>query len=576
MPETSLSGREWVAPRAPPSAASASLATSLRLPEEFCCLLLSRGLEDRETIRRHLRPSLDELHPPETLPDFEAAVSRIEAAVAAREPILVHGDYDADGMCAAALLGRGLAELGGRVETFAPHRLRDGYDLSEVGLRRAIDSGSSLILTADCGVSALEAIARAASEGIDVVVTDHHQPGETLPSAVAVVDPMRGDSEYPFRGLSGVGVAFKLLGALIERAGRPETERNQHLDLVAIGSIADQVPLLGENRPLVKAGLRVLARTRKPGLRALVADVGLAGAEELEAGDVAFRIAPRLNAIGRMSAAETGIRLLETDDEREAAGLARQASQGIKRRKRAQKEVLAEAEKFLEGGFDEEGDGAVVVWGDGWHPGVIGIVASQLVDRLKRPVVVVTFDGDEGRGSCRSWLDFDLCAALGRLAPLLERFGGHRQAAGLAIRRERMHEFAERFRAIASEGSAVRGVEPLTIDLALPLAEATPELGNLIRDLGPFGQGNAAPVIMTTGASLSGLSAVGPGGAHLRAELSEGNGTTLAVFGFGFGRRIDELRGRTSWDVAFELGRNQWNGRSVPQARLLDARPAAS
>ncbi|MFQ5745805.1 MAG: single-stranded-DNA-specific exonuclease RecJ [Gemmatimonadota bacterium] len=577
MAEASLSRREWVAPRAPPSGASAALATSLRLPEPFCRLLLSRDLDDRETIRRHLRPTLNDLHPPDALPDFEAAAVRIESAIESGETILVHGDFDADGMCAAALLGRGLGELGARVETFSPHRLRDGYDLSDAGLQRAAEAGATLIVTADCGVTAIDAVRTAAERGIEVIVTDHHRPAAELPLAVAVVDPLREDGGYPFSGLSGVGVALKLLGGLIRRAGGPETARNRHLDLVAIGSIADQVPLVDENRPLVAAGLRVLARTDKAGLRALLAEAGLGGAEDLEAEDVAFRIAPRLNAVGRMADAEAGIRLLETDDPREAAGLVGQATRGIRRRREVEATVLTAAEAMLAGRFDPARDGAAVTWGDDWHPGVIGIVASQLVDRFQRPAVVVAFDGDVGRGSCRSWLDFDVCEALERLSPLLERFGGHRQAAGFGIRRANMERFAADFSRLAADAAAAteRAV-PLDVDLVLTLADVTPDLGKLIRSLGPFGQGNPAPVIVTEDAAVTGISTVGRGGAHLRAELSDGRGGRLAAFGVGLGPLAAELGARARWDVAYELGRNRWNGRSVTQARLLDVRPAAS
>jgi single-stranded-DNA-specific exonuclease len=508
------------------------------------------------------------------LPDMPRAVKRVERAVTDGETILVHGDYDADGMSASALLALGLSRLGARVETFVPHRTRDGYDLSEAGVRRARDLGSTLIVTADCGVTAVQAVASAAESGIDVVVTDHHRPGHKLPDAAAVVDPLRDDSQYPFPGLAGVGVVFKLMSALYERAGLSEPELNQHLDLVAIGTVSDQMPLLGENRILVRSGLRALARTRKPGLRALLGRTGVSQGQEVEAEHISFRLGPRLNSVGRMAEAEAGFRLLVTEDPAEAQRLAVHMDRQNAQRRAADSKVYSEVEGRLAAQFDEQRDRAVVLWGDGWHPGVIGIVASRLVERLHRPAVVVTFDGEVGRGSGRSVDGFHLYEALQECEPLLDRFGGHRMAAGLSIRRAKVEEFAASLRELADRSLSDSDlVHELRLDLELTLRRAQRELHGWLGHLAPFGAANPSPVLMVRSVQVSRPKQVGTDGDHLRAELVDGE-IRLPAIGFGLGRRLAEALEHDKVDVAFELSENRWNGRRQLQARVLDFRPA--
>lgn len=548
------------------------LAGSLGIPEDVCRILVRRGVETPNQVKEFLRPVLSALHPPEELPDTETAAVRIERAVATAESILVHGDYDADGMSAAALLTLGLRRLGARVETFVPHRTRDGYDLSEPGLLRAREVGAGLIVTADCGVTAGRAIRRASESGIDVIVTDHHRPGARLPDALAVMDPLRPDSAYPFRGLAGVGVVFKLLSALYRRAGIPEPELNQHLDLVAIGTVADQMPLVGENRILVRAGLRALARTRKPGLRALLSRTGFREGREVPAEHISFRVGPRLNSVGRMASAEAGFRLLVTEDPAEAQRLAVYLDEQNAERRSADRSVLTEVESVLEEHFVAARDRAVVVWGDGWHPGVIGIIASRLVDRLHRPAVVVAFDGDSGRGSGRSVDGFHLYNALEECGSLLERFGGHRLAAGLSIRRSRIEQFADRLRALAVRDLEGRDLVPeLRLDLEVPLARAERDLHRWIVRLGPFGTGNPTPVLLARGVGLQSARRVGRDGDHLRGELVDGVSRMPAI-GFGLGERWSELQESPTVDVVFELTENRWNGHRQLQARVLDFR----
>ncbi|MFQ5528889.1 MAG: single-stranded-DNA-specific exonuclease RecJ, partial [Gemmatimonadota bacterium] len=430
--------------------------------------------------------------------------------------------------------------------------------------------------TADCGVSAVDSVARAAELGIDVVVTDHHRPGPLLPEAVAVVNPMRDDSRYPFDGLSGAGVAFKLIEALFAARGIPRGELNQHLDLVAIGTVADQMPLRGENRVLARAGLRVLSHTRKPGLRALLDQAELAGQPDVRANDVAYRIGPRLNSAGRMSEADSGLRLLLTESQAKARLLAGELDRNNADRRAADRAVTREVDEKLAGEFDANRDGAVVVWGDDWHPGVVGIVASRVVERWHRPAVVVAFEGDTGRGSGRSIEGFHLFDALRECEPLLETFGGHQMAAGFTIERSNIEAFALRLRAVAAkrlEGVAAR--RAVAIDYELDLADATMGLLDELEHLRPFGSENPPPLLAARNVGLERATTVGDDGVHLRAALRSG-AASLDAIGFGFGGRLRELNTAGRHDVAFHLVGDTWKGRRRLQARLIDVRRAGA
>ena len=575
MSRRGLGPRRWIMPLPLPEERVAALAQSVGLPEDVCRVLLGRGIDSSEDVRSFLRPHLSSVPSPFELPDMQVAVERVERALSEDESILVHGDYDADGMCAAALLTLGLRELGGRVEPFVPHRTRDGYDLSDAGILKATEVGASLILTADCGVTAVDAVSRATAMGIDVVITDHHRPGGEIPGAIAVVDPMLPTSRYPFRDLAGVGVAFKLLSALYERAGVEAPRLNQHLDLVALGTVADQMPLTGENRVLVRAGLRALERTRKTGLRSLLASAGLQADHRIEAEDISFRIAPRLNSVGRMDEADAGLRLLLAADSREAERLADHLERQNAERRLTDSRVFEEARKQARSRVSD-GDQAVVLWGDDWHPGVLGIVASRLVESYHRPAVVISFDGDVGRGSGRSTGGFHLFNALQECEPLLERFGGHRMAAGLTVRRERVEELAERLQEMARRDLADREpAQELRLDLEVPVER----LGaNLLRGLGhlaPFGSGNPTPILMVRDVTLDRPTRVGNDGAHLRFQLVS-EGQRIPAIAFGMGRRLAEARSSERADVALEITENHWNGRREVQARVLDFRPTES
>ena len=565
---------QWILPETPDPDRVAALAAELDLDPTVCALLVRRGLGGGDEVRRFLRPLLTHLHPPSQLPDAALAVDRIQRAIRDGETILVHGDYDVDGMCAAALFTLFLRTLGGRVAPFVPHRLRDGYDFGAAGLEAARAAGAGLIVTADCGVLAHAWISRAAADGLDVVVTDHHLPGPELPPALAVVDPARPDSTYPERGLCGTGLAWKICCLLGEVAGVPTDELLTYLDLAALATVADLVPLAGENRVLVRYGLRALARTDKPGLRALLRVTGMDD-QPIEAGRVGFVLAPRINAVGRMGDASRGLRLLLTNDAAEAEELARLAEDENRIRQVEDRRTLDEAVEMLADGFDPVHDFGVVLAAQGWHPGVIGIAASRVAERIHRPVVMVALDGERGRGSARSIPGFQLHDAIAACGAHLERFGGHAQAAGMDLSVAALPAFRAAFAAEARKRLEGQDLRPrLRIDLELPEQPVRQRLLELLQYVGPHGIGNPRPVFLLRAAEVSDAKEVGRG--HLRVRLKKG---PVRLEGIGFGmveRHPPEDVCREPFDVVFQLVRDRWRGRERVQARILDLRPTES
>ncbi len=572
----------WELPATPDPAAAGALARELSLPGPLCRLLVARGYADSDSVRRYLRPRLEYLHPPEALPDAEAATRRILEALDRGETIFVHGDYDVDGVTATALLTRWLRQLGGRVVPFVPHRTEHGYDLGPAGIEAAAAAGATLIVTCDSGIVAHEAVREAGTRGIDVIVTDHHTPGASLPDAVAVVNPARSDSGYPESTLCGAGVAWKLCQLLARRRGVDERELHPLLALVALGTVADLVPLEGENRILVSYGLRYLAHGGLTGIAALLEVTGLSG--PVDAGQVGFILAPRINAVGRIGAADTALRLLLSDDPDEARTLAAELDAANEVRQAEDRRTLAEALERLAGRYDPARDMGVVLEGEGWHPGVIGIVASRVVERIHRPVVLVALEGGRGRGSARSIPGVHLYEALHGCAGLLERFGGHRQAAGLDVRADRLEAFRTAFddRVRAQLGGRPP-VPRIGAEIPLPVSEATDELLRFVEYMAPFGMGNPRPVFWARGAEVAGAPRV-VGDGHLKLRLREadpGAGgrrprAELDAIGFGLAhRRPPEAVGSGSVEALFRLRTNTFRGRTTLQAQLLDLRPSA-
>jgi len=560
----------WVIRQQPDAARVRGLSGALNLPPALASLLLQRGYETADAAATFLRPSLDTLTDPMDLPDLGRAVELIAAAVRAGQGILVHGDYDVDGQCATALLTRTLRAAGARVVPFVPHRVRDGYDFGPAGLAAAAAEQTAVIVTCDCGTTAHETVAAARERGHTVIVTDHHVVG-ALPPAHAVVNPQRPETAASYRDYCGTGVAFKLAQGLVEALDAPRNLPYHMLDLVALATVADIVPLTGENRVLVRAGLKLLADSGWPGLRALVDVVGLAR-KTLRAGHVGYILAPRLNAAGRIGDAMDGLRLLLSDDDEEARTLARQLETINARRQAMDQEILEQAVEDVEEGMDLADVYGLVLARDGWHPGVIGIVASRLVERFGRPTILVALEGEEGRGSGRSIPGFDLHAALVQCAPHLARFGGHTMAAGLTVRRDRLDAFRDAFNAHARERLTLDDLVPTQrIDLVVRLDELDLRLERLLQAMEPCGSGNPAPVFGARGAVARNAKVVGTN--HIRFVLDDGN-ARLGAIGFDWADRLPGDWAAGPVDVAFRLERDEFRGDTTLQARVVHIMPA--
>ena len=560
----------WILPVAPDPVIVRALANELQLPEPICRLLAARGHAPAETAKRYLRPRLNQLLPPEQMLDLSRAVERLIRAIRDRETILVHGDYDVDGICSTTLLTRSLRVLGGVVVPFIPQRLVDGYDLGDAGVRAAREAGATVVVTCDCGTSAVTPVASLQSLGIDVIISDHHLPGGDLPNAFAVLNPKRPGCESEDKDLAAVGVAFKLALAVTRAMQGNENIVYGMLDLVALATIADIAPLRGENRVFARYGLRMLAETKNIGMRALIRAVGLDN-KPITAGRVGFILAPRLNAVGRLGRAMRGVELLMSTNEHDANAIARELEELNARRQEIDRAVLHQArERVL--ALDLDDTFGIVLAEDGWHPGVIGIVASRIVEEFGRPTILVGLEGDDGKGSGRSIARFDLHAGIGRCRHLLKRFGGHRSAAGITISRENVVEFARCFNAsVRSELTREDLIPELRIDMEVELSEITPGLESLLRHLEPCGIGNPAPMLLTRNVRLAAPPrVVGQGGLKLRLKLE--NGDSLDAIGWSLGARIGEIDEARPLDLAYRLERDEYQGVSRMQAKLADFR----
>jgi single-stranded-DNA-specific exonuclease len=546
-----------------------SLCDEILLPEPICRLLVARGHAPAEQAKRYLRPRLEQLLPPEQLLDLDRAVQRLVRAIRAGETILVHGDYVVDGISSTTLLTRTFRALGGKVVPFIPRRLVDGYDLTDAGVRAAREAGATVVVTCDCGTSAIAPVRALQADGIDVIISDHHLPGGDLPNAYAILNPKRPGCSSEDKDLAAVGVAFKLALAVTRALGGNENFVFGMLDLVALATIADIAPLRGENRVFARYGLKMLAETKNLGLRALIRSTGLEG-KPLTAGRIGFIIAPRLNAVGRLGHALRGVELLMAQSEHEANSIARELEELNARRQEIDRMTLEQARQRVLA-LDLEDTYGIVLAEDGWHPGVIGIVASRIVEEFGRPTVLIGLDGDEGKGSGRSITRFDLHAGIGSCRHLLKRFGGHRSAAGVTIARDKVDDFARCFNAAARAALTPDDLVPeLRIDLEVALADLTPGFESLLRHLEPCGVGNPSPMLFTRGVRLAAPPrVVGPGGLKLRLQTDNG---PLDAIGWSLGARIAELDVSRPFDIAYRLERDEYQGVSRLQAKLADFR----
>jgi single-stranded-DNA-specific exonuclease len=559
----------WVAHRARDAGRAADLARALDAPLPVAHALVNRGIGTREAARRFLDPSGDDLHDPYRLFDLDRAVERLLRAIGAGERILVHGDYDVDGITATFVLYSALLQLGARAEYRVPDRIRDGYGLSLEAVDDAHRRGCTLIVTVDCGITAVDAVEHGRALGIDIVITDHHEPPAVLPAAWAVVNPHRPGCEYPFKSLAGVGVAYKLAEALLSARGEG-ARAPEFLDAVALGTIADVVPLVGENRILARLGLERLNRHPRLGLKALIEVAKLTG-KRITSGQVAFVLAPRINAAGRMGNAEQGLRLLLARDATEARTLAGSLEEDNALRRGYDERALLEAAQQVESELGWPDCSSILLWSERWHPGVIGIVASRLVERFQRPAVLVALDGERGRGSGRGVPGLDLNQLLGECGDLLEAYGGHAFAAGLTVKRDRLPELRERLETLVRERLGPdRGVPHMTIDDDLSLGACDLALVEWLERMAPHGLDNPEPLFRSGELAVESVSAVG-GGKHMRLGVRDVSGAAEAI-GFGLGERVREVAAARRCELAFVPVRNEWLGQTRVQLKVKGVR----
>ena len=559
----------WILHRRRDPARAETLVRSLGMPAGVAHALVNRGIDTPEAAERFLNPSSGDLHDPYRMLDVDRAVARLTRALEARERILVHGDYDVDGITATFVLYSALSQLGAQVDYRIPHRTRDGYGLSPGAMEEAHARGCTLVVTVDCGITATEAVERGRALGIDTVITDHHEPPLDLPAACAVVNPHRVGCGYPFKSLAGVGVAYKLAQTLLAARGGSRGA-HEFLDVVALGTIADVVPLLGENRVLARLGLEQIERGGRVGLRALTEVAGLRG-KRITSGHVAFVLAPRINAAGRMGNAEQGLRLLLAREAGEARAIAESLEEDNQRRRVHDEQVHLEAARRVETELGWPRCSSILLWSDHWHPGVIGIVASRLVERYQRPAVLVALDGARGRGSGRSVPGLDLNEVLGECKDLLGAYGGHAFAAGLTVTRDRLPELRERLELLVRERLAPESCVPqVTIDGDLCVGDCDLRLVEWLERMSPHGLDNPEPLFRSGEVAVDNAVAVG-GGKHLRLTVRDGTGTAEAI-GFGLGDRTREVAAARRCELAFIPVRNEWMGETRIQLKVKGVR----
>ncbi|MBR9977924.1 MAG: single-stranded-DNA-specific exonuclease RecJ [Bacteroidetes bacterium] len=547
------------------------LVEEIHVPQIIASILISRGIEDYETAKTFFRPSLEQLHNPFLMHDMEKAVSRIVSAKDAKEKILVYGDYDVDGTNSASLLYLFLRRIGCEVEVYIPDRMNEGYGISEAGIDYAQSIGTSLLISIDCGVTAVTQVDYAKTKRIDVIICDHHEPGPVIPDAYAVLDALKPGDLYPFKFLSGAGVGFKLIQGLAEYYTIREMPY-EYLDFVAIAAAADIVPMIGENRILVHYGLKIINENPRAGIKALMESSNL-GFGNLTAQQIVFVMAPRINAVGRLGDATRAVELLTCDEETRAKECALILEEENRNRRVIDEETFTQATIVAEDFLAGDDNKPIVIHNGDWHPGVIGIVASRLVEKFYRPTVLLTTIDGVAKGSARSIINFNIYEALRRCEHLLLQFGGHKYAAGLALEVDRIPEFRELFVRVALEMfDEDMLTHEITADAHIRLSEITPRFFRILKQFAPFGPGNMRPIFFANDLEVFGSPRI-VGRDHLKLKVRQ-DSVVFDCIGFNLGSRLDIVSsGDARIDMLFTIEENSWNGNVFPQLKVRDVRP---
>lgn len=547
-----------------------SLADSLNISEVLAALLLQRSISNFSQAKNFFRPSLDSLYDPFLMDGMDDATSRVIQALTENEKICIFGDYDVDGTCSTAILYMFLKELGANVEYYIPQRLTEGYGLSKLGIQYIHERKTDLLITVDCGITAVEETEYANSLGMDVIICDHHQPKEILPPAFAVLDPLKENCSYPFKYLSGAGLAFKLAQGVSERIGKRELPM-QYLDLVALAGAADIVPLIDENRVLVKEGLNNINYNPRPGILALIKSSGLE-LGNVTSGQVVFTIAPRINAVGRLGDAERAVKLLITKDKDEAIQLADIFETENYQRRKIDEDTFSSAVEIVNTTLNLQETIPIILHQEKWHPGVIGIVASRLVEKFYRPTIMLTTVDGVAKGSARSISNFNIYNALKKCDDILIQFGGHKAAAGLAVKIERLDEFREKFyQVVKDEITEDDLLQDIRIDSKLKFSEITPKFLRIMDQFSPFGPGNMRPVFLAENVKLANYPRIVGNNHLLTCFRQDGSEKVFDCIGFNMGEFFEPLNNNNSKvDMVFSIDKTVRDGRTFPQFKIKD------
>jgi len=545
------------------------LVSELGIPSIIANILLDRNINNEEKIRSFFKSHWSDSYNPYLLKGMDKAVTRVIKAIQEKEKILIYGDYDVDGITSVSLLKIFLDLLGGDVQYYIPDRLKDGYGLSDSGISKVAEQNATLLITVDCGIKAVQEINKARDKGIDTIICDHHEPGAVLPQATAILNPKQKECRYPFKELAGVGVAFKLIQGVNKYLNLEDEKSKQYLDLVALGTAADIVPLVDENRLFVKEGLKGITRAERVGVRSLMEIAGLTG-RKISTGQIVFVLAPRLNAAGRVGSAERGVRLLTTENQQQAANLAQILESENRVRKDIDEKTFNEALEMLESMYDVQEDRVVVLAKEGWHPGVIGIVASRISEEINRPVVMISVEDSVGKGSARSIKQFDMYSALSLCKKNLIQFGGHKYAAGLTIDELKIDDFREQLKMISLDMIAEDDlVKTVNIDMEISLSDIDDTLVKYLKLFEPYGPKNMRPVFMSRNLQVIGTPRI-VGRNHLKFKVRENNKIFDAI-GFNLGDLIYRLSpGENNLDMVYIIEENHWNGKTQTQLRVKD------